>query len=97
MFIGTSSDIHNHLIQAVSNVVLNTIKQEINDAKFVAIILHETSDVAAKSQMSTVLRFVRNGSVFERFMGFSDVSGDRTAEGLLKHVVNILAEHKIES
>ncbi|XP_039292929.1 zinc finger MYM-type protein 1-like [Nilaparvata lugens] len=49
--------------------------------------LDETSDVRKKSQLSTILRFVReNGCVEERFIGFTDVSADRSADGLLAHV-----------
>ncbi|XP_076308512.1 zinc finger MYM-type protein 1-like [Tachypleus tridentatus] len=97
VFQGTSPTVQNDLIQALSNVLKKHIKKEIDSARFVAIILDETSDVISKSQLSTVLRFVCNGKVFERFIGFSDVSVDRTADGLFSHVVDIAKEFEIEN
>ncbi|XP_076330811.1 zinc finger MYM-type protein 1-like [Tachypleus tridentatus] len=97
VFQRTSPTVQNDLIQALSNVLKKHIKKEIDSARFVAIILDETSDVMSKSQLSTVLRFVCNGKVFERFIGFSDVSADRTADGLFSHVVDIAKEFEIEN
>ena len=53
-------------------------------------------DVMLKSQLSTVLCYVYDGQVHERFIGFSDVSNDRTADGLFRHVVKIVEEFQIK-
>lgn len=87
VFSGMSSHIQNDLIEAVASVVLNEIKSEIKDASFVAILLDETTDVSNFAQLSTVWRYVtKEGEVEERFVGFSDVSADRTATALAEHV-----------
>lgn len=99
VFKGVSKHIQNDLINAVSNVVLNTIKEEITQAPFVALLLDETSDISNQSQLSTTLRYVvkESGKVQERFVGFTDVSADRSAEGLLKHVVKIVEEYGLQN
>lgn len=92
VFRGTSATIQNDLIRAVSEVVKESLKQEIKSADFVAIMLDETSDISCKSQLSTVLRYVHGGNVYERFVGFVDVSADRTANGLFAHVERTVGE-----
>ena len=41
---------------------------------FVAVLVDETTDVLNKAQFSIALRYVYNGQVNERFLGFTDVS-----------------------
>lgn len=95
-FRGTSPSIQNDLIKATADVLLEQISCEINEARFVSIILDETSDISTKSQLSTVLRYVYKGQIFERFLGFTDVSSDRTAAGLMKHVEEIVQMYSLE-
>lgn len=99
VFKGTSSDIQNDLISVMSDIVNETIVKEIEKSNFVAVLLDETSDVRSRSQLSTVLRYVNRdkGVVKERFLGFSDISADRTANGLFKHVTNIVEMYKLEN
>ena len=97
IFQGTSATIQNDIIKAIYDVVIDVIKAEINSAEFVAIMLDETSDVMCKSQLSTVLRYVKEDAVFERFIGFTDVSRDKTANALFDHVQNIVKEFKINN
>ncbi|CAI9718735.1 Hypothetical predicted protein [Octopus vulgaris] len=87
IFTGLSNRIQNDLIEAIHKVMLNEIQKEIDQAKFVSILVDETSDVSASSQLSTVLRYVTEDCVTkERFIGFSDVSADRSANALSEHV-----------
>ena len=86
----------NDIIQVIADVLIDHIKVETNSASCFAIILDETSDVMSKSQMSTVLRYVHDGQVHERFVGFYDVSDDRTVDGLFRHVVKIVEEFQIK-
>lgn len=70
--------------------------KKVLNAPFVAILFGETYDAMNSSQLSTVLRYVtQDGSVKERFVGFTDVSADKTAEGLFRHVLKIAEELKI--
>ena len=89
-------DVQNDIVKAMSHVIMCYIKKEISSASFVAVILDETSDIMSKSQLSTVLRFVQGGKVYERFVGFTDVSADRTALGLFRHVVRVVEDFQIQ-
>ncbi|KAJ8865612.1 hypothetical protein PR048_033132 [Dryococelus australis] len=65
------------------------------ESSFVALILDETTDIAVKSQLSYVLRYVtRDGNAEERFLEFIDVSDDRTANGFYQHGIQILEDFK---
>jgi hypothetical protein len=44
----------------------------------------------SETQLSTVLHFVQEGKIHERFIGFTDVSADRTSDVMFSHVVNIV-------
>jgi hypothetical protein len=97
VFRGTSNHVQNDLIDAVSSVVLNKIKLEVSTAPFVAILLDETTDVMNCSQLSTVLRYVTDdGLAQERFIGFTDVSSNKSAEGLYNHVLKIVQEFQLQ-
>lgn len=96
VFRGTSPAIQNDLILAVSEVMMNNIKAEIGVTPFVAIIVDETSDCSNQSQLSTVLRYVdQNGDAQERFLGFTNVSLDKTAAALYQHVEAVVAEYNV--
>lgn len=86
VFKGYSKHIQNDLIDAVQNVIMNSIKEEVKRSPFVAVLLDETSDVSHLSQLSTVLRYCTEEEVLERFIGFTDVSKSRTASVLCGHV-----------
>ncbi|CAI9719892.1 Hypothetical predicted protein [Octopus vulgaris] len=87
IFTGLSNRIQNDLIEAIHKDMLNEMQKEIEQAKFVSILVDETSDVSASSQLSTVLRYVTEDCVTkERFIGFSDVSADRSANALSEYV-----------
>ena len=98
IFKGTSNRIQNDLINAICSVMMISIKDEISKAQHVAIILDETSDISKKSQLATSLRYVleQSAEVQERFISFTDVSADRSANGLLKHVVDVLTSFNIK-
>lgn len=51
VFRGTSSDIQNELIGVISDIVGETILEEIEQTEFVSIMLDETSDVWSRSQL----------------------------------------------
>ncbi|CAG9832781.1 unnamed protein product [Diabrotica balteata] len=91
VFQGTSKRIKNDLIFAIWTVVSNKIIDEIKQTRFNAIIVDETTDVTNFSQLSAIVRFVnKDGIVQERFLGFINVSEDRTADALYKIVCELL-------
>ncbi|KAJ4445089.1 hypothetical protein ANN_06888 [Periplaneta americana] len=96
VFRGTSPAIQNYLIFAISWVMIKNIKSEIEEAHFVAIVVDETSDCSNQSQLSTVLRYIDStANVQERFIGFTNVSSDKTAAAFFQHVEGVIAEYNV--
>ena len=50
------------------------IKGEVESADFFAVIADETTDVSSQNQLTSILRYVHNGELLERFLGFDNVS-----------------------
>ena len=50
------------------------INGEVESADFFAVIADETTDVSTQNQLTTILRYVHNGELLERFLGFDNVS-----------------------
>ena len=92
MFSGLSNRIQKDLIEAVAKVILTDIRNEIQEAPFIAVEVDETTDVTQKAQISVVLRYVCQTSykVKEAFLGFDDVSDDRRASAIAKYVLERL-------
>lgn len=98
IFTGMSNKIQNNLIYAIQETMYNEIAKEINQAKFVAILLDDTPDLSNHSRLSTVLRYVtKSGIVKERFICFEDVSTDRSAKTLSELVFKCIQTWKCES
>ncbi|XP_046860181.1 zinc finger MYM-type protein 1-like [Xenia sp. Carnegie-2017] len=94
VFSGLSNRIQNDLIVAVKDVMLKAIKDEVMRSPFVAISLDEISDVKTLSQLTTIVGYVNPvGKAVERFLGFTDVSEDRTAARLKQEVGKTLNEY----
>lgn len=55
------------------------------------------TDVVSESQLSIILRYVTREGVQGRFLGFVEVSQDRSTKCLAGHVFNILQEYKCEN
>ncbi|KAL4135414.1 hypothetical protein QTP88_007027 [Uroleucon formosanum] len=98
IFRGTSNRIQNDLICSVNNIISTSIELEIKNTNFVAILLDETSDIKNLSQLSTTLRYVHHETeeAHEHFISFVDVSADRSADGLLKHVIGIINRYELK-
>lgn len=96
-FKGKSSSIQNDLINSIASVLINKIKSQINNAKFVSIILDECTDSNGISQMAIVFRYSFNGIVYEHFVGFLNVSENRTSHGLFEVVNQIIEEYNIQN
>ena len=97
VFNATSSAIQNELIQSIHEVVLDEITIQIQNAPFVAIMLDETSDAERVSQLSTVLRYIHEGKIEERFVGFTDVSTNRCSDDLFNHAQSVIFKFNLKS
>lgn len=95
IFSGTSPDIQNDLIASIASIMRQSINDDISKSKFVSIIVDETTDISHKSQLATVLRYVSDDKVEERFIKFEDVSFDKTATALFQLVKTTLEEYNV--
>lgn len=92
VFKGVSNRIQNDLIDAVANSLLEEVKLEIKEASFVSVLVDETTDVSNTAQFSIVLRYIHNGETKERFVGYCDVSENRTAPVIAEIIRQYLTE-----
>nr|CAI5855198.1 unnamed protein product [Callosobruchus analis] len=83
VFVGTSKSIQNDLSESISSVVKHKIQEELRSTAFFSWQIDETTDIACKSQLSVIFRYVIGGDIVERFVGFYDVSSGKNAD--LKH------------
>jgi hypothetical protein len=98
VFTGLSKTIQNDLIECVADFVRIKIREEITSAMFFAIQADDTTDILEKSQCALSIRFVNKLSqIKERFLGFFDVSEDRTADALYTLITNVLAPYEFKS
>ncbi|KAL4082421.1 hypothetical protein QTP88_021317 [Uroleucon formosanum] len=90
IFSGMSKSIQNDLISCISEFLINQIKNEIKQCKFYSIQIDDTTDINQKTQCSIIIRYVTDKSeLVERFLGFHNVSEDRTAQGLPARVKEV--------
>lgn len=91
VFSGESKTIQNELIECISDYVCNQIKKEVNETDFFSLQIDDATDVGQNCQCSIIVRFVTShGKLVERFLGFYDVSSDRTAQALFELIDSIL-------
>lgn len=95
VFKGTSSDIQNDLIESVKYVIQEIILEELKNTDFVSIQADETTDVTCRAQFSIIVRYVYKNEIYERFLGFYDVSSNKTAIGLSRKILEVLNSCKI--
>lgn len=89
VFKGTSKEIQNDLLQCMLEVCHEQIIEEIKNSPFIAIMADETTDVAAKSQMVVIFRYVRDGEPIERFWSYV-IPEKCDAETLSKTILSII-------
>lgn len=68
----TSPEIQNELALIMSNI-REVICTDIRDVVYYSLLVDESKDVS-KEQMSIMLRYVQEGNVYERFIGFVHIS-----------------------
>ncbi|XP_050296773.1 zinc finger MYM-type protein 1-like [Anthonomus grandis grandis] len=89
IFSGTTAQtVQNELIESISYVIQDSIRTDIQDISFFAWEIDEIRDISCGSQLSIIFRYVNDGKVIERFMGFHDVSSCRTTDDLFNFLLN---------
>lgn len=67
-----SKTTQNELIDCCKDEILSQIICQVQCAQFFSILFDEATDLTNKSQLSLLLRYVRNGTIFEQFVEFID-------------------------
>uniref|UniRef100_H3AMX5 HAT C-terminal dimerisation domain-containing protein n=1 Tax=Latimeria chalumnae TaxID=7897 RepID=H3AMX5_LATCH len=98
VFSGQSKTIQNELIFCIAEEMSLYTNNEINDCRFFACEVDETTDVSQLSQLSVVLWYMDgNGKTQERFMGFKDVSVDRMVISLKQVIDSVITKYKYKT
>lgn len=95
VFSGFSSEIQNDLISSIAFVLSEQIRREIENTDYVGLMLDETTDVSNKSQLSIIFRYIKKEIVVERFLGFVDVSLERSAQSLFDFIIPLLKKENV--
>ncbi|CAN7939211.1 unnamed protein product, partial [Ixodes hexagonus] len=66
----THHSIQDELLSVMSDLNLRHFKKEVDSAQCFALMVDESRDVSKTEQLSVVVRYFLNGSVYERFFGF---------------------------
>lgn len=84
-FKGVSKTIQNDLLDSILFVAQEHIKNEVKIAPFLGIQVDETTDTSNKTQMVLIVRYVLEGTIYERFWKFIKPEG-KTANDLAKSI-----------
>ena len=91
----TSPKIQNEILFIISRMTLEKISTEINKASCFAVICDETKDISKTEQVSVVLRYYLDGTVYERFIGFH-AAQDLNANSLFSYIKNLLQRCSVD-
>lgn len=96
VFVDNSKTIQNTLVECISKYINDFVKTEINDSNFFSIQV-DNAYTKRSSRCSLIIRFVNsNGLLVERFLGFHNVSEDRTSDRFYNFLDNTLKEFNYE-
>ena len=94
VFSGLSKTIQNELLDSILEVSLQLIKDEITQCDYIAIEADEATDNSTISQLVFIVRYVLNGVIHERFMGFFTPTAPN-AEAISTCIFNELEKPKL--
>lgn len=93
--INASPNIVHNLVNTLAKIVKLAIRKEIQSSTYVSIILSDHTKVPDKSQISTVLRYTKDGKVSEKFIGFLNMGDQKNLDQVFQHISSIVAEFEI--
>lgn len=85
----------NELLFITANLVLDAISDEVRQAEFYGIMVDETKDITKQEQLSVVVRYYLNGTVFERFLGYTSAE-NLDAKSLFSYIQKTLTNCNID-
>ena len=91
----TSHEPQNELIECIYKEVRAEIQGRIDNSRFLAVMMDDTSDISNVEQSAVSVRLVHNGNVEEHLLGMVDVSEDASADGLTKILAETLKSYNI--
>lgn len=84
-----SSTICDEFIELMGRKTRQTIMKELRDAKYFSVIVDSTPDLSHVDQLTYIFRFVSEGRIVERFVGFEPISSHR-GESLADCVISMV-------
>ena len=91
----TSPDIQNEILSIISKFALDLIGNEIKASGPFSIIADETSDITNVEQVSLYIRYVKDGIIKEKFIGFYDTAST-TGSSLFNLIKDVLTSHSFD-
>ncbi|XP_078539192.1 zinc finger MYM-type protein 1-like [Lissotriton helveticus] len=93
---GTAKTIQNELLECMLQIIRSYIVQQLKTTDFVAIQVDDTTDVANKTRVALIFRYIENDKVVERFYSFihlGDSIAETVATSMLTELDLIFPEH----
>ena len=84
-----SADVQNDLLRAASQCLIDDIKSKVLSAGFYSLLADEVKDVSKRELLGVSLRYVLEGKVRERAIGFVELKGMSAVE-ISEHLIKIL-------
>lgn len=78
-----------------ADLVIESIKDELNRALWFAVIADESKDISKTEQISIVIRYYLNGTIYERFLGFRPVK-ELDARSLFNYIVERIQKCSVD-
>jgi Domain of unknown function (DUF4371)/hAT family C-terminal dimerisation region len=78
----------NYIFQIIHEMMMELISKEVQDSEIFSVQVDSCQDISVKEQLSVVLRYVKDGRIFETFAGFLEcksTAGLQLANGVQKH------------
>ena len=92
----TSHEPQNELIECIYNEVRQEIQKRVENSKFIAVMMDDTSDSSNVEQSAVSVRLVHDGVVEEHLLGLIDASGDTSADRLTAILLETLDSYNVK-
>lgn len=90
-----SNTIQNEILECLSDMVRESIIQEVKDSEVFSVIADETKDLKKSEPLSLELRYYYDGAVHESFLDFQRAS-ELDAAGLSKKIIQCLERYGLD-
>lgn len=90
-----SPEIQNELLKCAASLLLRKIKKEVKESTHFAILADEYKDQSKRELVAVSLRYVHNGMIKERAIGFAETA-DLTADGIATKILELLEQFELD-